>query len=392
MWLDTMTGARLQGYEIYDDAGYSGEEFSKAVGIGDVEYLPAPAPLEIGNRVWEDTNGNGVQDAGEAGIDGVDVTLNCGGADFTQTTANGGQYLFTDANVTGGIPRDTDCTITVPTDHNGQTLTTQNTSTDEPLGSNPDTGTGSFSVRTGFAGQNNHTYDIGYRNAPSCTIDQPTVTAQCSDNGTDTDPNDDRFSYTITTIGTGVGLTYDISGGDTQTGLSYDTAVSGLGDFAIADGDITLTLTDVSGGCSLGNVAVTAPATCSGGSTATCTTIMNTATITALTETDTNSSNDMDSVSIQANCDVSQPDLRLVKRADKTQVFAGETIVFTLELTNEGTGDATAIQVEDNLPTGLTYVSNNPQQGSYDAGTGIWNVGDLAAGQTVTLEITVTVD
>jgi uncharacterized repeat protein (TIGR01451 family) len=389
---DLETGGIDNWYSIEYGSGLGGPNWGKAHGIGDIEILTAPAPLEIGNRVWEDTNGNGVQDAGEAGIDGIDVTLNCGGSDFTQTTANGGQYLFTDANVTGGIPTDTDCTITVPTDHNGQTLTTQNTATDEPLGSNPDTNTGSFTFRTGLSGQNNHTYDIGYRNAPSCTINQPTVSTQCDDNGTDADPSDDRFSYTISATGTGVGLTYDISGGDTQTGLDYNTTHSNLGDFAISGGDVLLTLTDVSGNCSLGSVTATAPATCSSGSTATCTTIMNTATITAVTETDTDSSNDSDSVSIQANCDVTLPDLRLVKRADKTQVIAGETLVFTLELTNEGAGDATAIQVEDNLPAGLTYVSNNPQQGTYDAGTGIWNVGDLAAGQTVTLEITVTID
>src|SRR6202007_784682 len=29
----------------------------------------------LGDRVWEDSNGNGVQDAGEAGIDGVKVDL-----------------------------------------------------------------------------------------------------------------------------------------------------------------------------------------------------------------------------------------------------------------------------------------------------------------------------
>src|SRR6185295_15362783 len=47
----------------------------------------------IGDFVWYDVNGNGVQDAGEAGIAGVTVTL--GGASSATTTTNGsGAYLF----------------------------------------------------------------------------------------------------------------------------------------------------------------------------------------------------------------------------------------------------------------------------------------------------------
>jgi hypothetical protein len=34
------------------------------------------APVAVGDRVWDDLNGNGIQDSGEPGIDGVNVTLN----------------------------------------------------------------------------------------------------------------------------------------------------------------------------------------------------------------------------------------------------------------------------------------------------------------------------
>ncbi|WP_287904487.1 SdrD B-like domain-containing protein [Chloroflexus sp.] len=56
-------------------------------------------PASIGNFVWEDLNGNGVQETGEAGIDGVTVTLNgTTGAgvtvNLTTTTSSGGVYLF----------------------------------------------------------------------------------------------------------------------------------------------------------------------------------------------------------------------------------------------------------------------------------------------------------
>ncbi len=53
---------------------------------------------ELGDRVWFDANGNGQQDTGEAGVQGVKVTLldasgNPVGASLT-TDANG-NYLFT---------------------------------------------------------------------------------------------------------------------------------------------------------------------------------------------------------------------------------------------------------------------------------------------------------
>ena len=60
---------------------------------------PTPAPQlgSIGDRVWNDTNGNGVQDAGENGIANVLVTLkDCSGNTVqTQSTNGSGLYSFT---------------------------------------------------------------------------------------------------------------------------------------------------------------------------------------------------------------------------------------------------------------------------------------------------------
>ncbi|MEO1527082.1 MAG: SdrD B-like domain-containing protein [Planctomycetota bacterium] len=53
---------------------------------------------KIGNFVWEDVNMNGRQDAGEAGIEGVEVTLlDAGGNPIDSTTTDaGGMYLFSE--------------------------------------------------------------------------------------------------------------------------------------------------------------------------------------------------------------------------------------------------------------------------------------------------------
>ncbi|MGG7564970.1 SdrD B-like domain-containing protein [Rhodovulum sp. DZ06] len=52
----------------------------------------------IGDRVWYDDNGNGLQDAGEAGVDGATVALLLDGVatGATATTDSNGNYVFTD--------------------------------------------------------------------------------------------------------------------------------------------------------------------------------------------------------------------------------------------------------------------------------------------------------
>jgi hypothetical protein len=68
---------------------------SKANGIGDIELISDPAPLEIGDRVWLDRNPNGVQDANESGIANVQVDLVCNGnVVATSITNSEGNYLF----------------------------------------------------------------------------------------------------------------------------------------------------------------------------------------------------------------------------------------------------------------------------------------------------------
>ena len=49
------------------------------------------------------------------------------------------------------------------------------------------------------------------------------------------------------------------------------------------------------------------------------------------------------------------------------------------------------MQVTDLLPAGLTFVSATPSQGSYDNGTGVWDVGTVSPGGPQTLTITATV-
>lgn len=85
-------------------------------------------------------------------------------------------------------------------------------------------------------------------------------------------------------------------------------------------------------------------------------------------------------------------DLKLSKVADKTTVKHGDTVVYTLTVTNESTTtDATGVKLMDTLPAGVMY-SSDDSLGSYNKTTGEWVVGSLPQGGSKVLKITVTVD
>jgi uncharacterized repeat protein (TIGR01451 family) len=87
-----------------------------------------------------------------------------------------------------------------------------------------------------------------------------------------------------------------------------------------------------------------------------------------------------------------QADLILTKSVSNAAPNVGEQITFTITLTNNGPSNASGIQATDLLPTGLTLVMDDPSQGTYTAGTGIWDVGAVANGGSATLTLTATVD
>ncbi len=91
-----------------------GGGFGKANSLGEVEAFCDKAPLELGNRIWLDTNANGLQDAHEVGIAGVTLNLLAGNNVIgTTKTAADGTYLFNASNVAMGISTGTAYSIIV---------------------------------------------------------------------------------------------------------------------------------------------------------------------------------------------------------------------------------------------------------------------------------------
>jgi hypothetical protein len=122
-----------------------------------------PGPASLGDRVWEDLNGNGIQDTGEAGVAGVTVTLTGGGADgiingigdttTTTTTNANGLYAFT--GLTSGQQYQVGFNLPA-----GYQFTRRDTGLDT-ADSDADTTTGKTLIVTLAAGENNTTIDAG---------------------------------------------------------------------------------------------------------------------------------------------------------------------------------------------------------------------------------------
>lgn len=80
--------------------------------------------------------------------------------------------------------------------------------------------------------------------------------------------------------------------------------------------------------------------------------------------------------------------LSIVKTVNQNTVASGETIVYSLTVTNNSAQNATGIEVLEMLSTNVIHVSDD-SNGAFNVNTGIWTVGSLNANTSKTLKITV---
>jgi uncharacterized repeat protein (TIGR01451 family) len=161
---------------------YVGRRNGKLAGIGDIEPMCDPAPIEIGNRVWEDVNRDGVQDADEPALAGVVVSLVTPAGVITTTTDANGNYIFKNEGATGAYSRtlrpNTAYTVTIDPAQIALRLYTltvsdadENTDNDalSDVRDSDATLTGgldTIAYTTGAPGENNHGLDFGYVRLP----------------------------------------------------------------------------------------------------------------------------------------------------------------------------------------------------------------------------------
>ena len=117
--------------------------------------------------------------------------------------------------------------------------------------------------------------------------------------------------------------------------------------------------------------------------------VTNSATRTAMTQTDINPANDSASVTISP---IPTVDLAVTKAVDVADVPVGGQATFTIRVQNLGPSPATDVTLTDRIPSGLKYLPLPPPAvtARYDPTTGMWTVGDLAVNATASYTIVVT--
>ena len=203
--ISTTLGSKITSsdYQLYDsgNTGTSG----KANGLGDIELSAGFAPIEIGNRVWDDKDGDGIQDAGEPGLAGIKVIL-CTSAgakiDSVVTDANG-TYYFSSATGTNStsakyglsLAPNTSYLLKFPTSSGVFFLISKDQGSSDLIDSDAQTD-GQVPFKTGDLGIVNHSFDVGYQSCVPIISSIAQTTATC--NGTVVNNN---ASVTITSSG-----------------------------------------------------------------------------------------------------------------------------------------------------------------------------------------------
>jgi uncharacterized repeat protein (TIGR01451 family) len=166
------------------------------------------------------------------------------------------------------------------------------------------------------------------------------------------------------------------------TGVTFVSATPSQGSCAEIAGTVTCDLGSLADGADAAVTLVVTPT--SAGS------LSNTASVDAA-QPDADGTND----SGTADTTVQQPgavaDLAVSKTSNESEPSAGDTITYTIRVTNHGPADATRVVIADALPAGLSYVDSRATQGRFDSGAGEWRLGDLANGASATLEMDVKV-
>ena len=78
-------------------------------------------------------------------------------------------------------------------------------------------------------------------------------------------------------------------------------------------------------------------------------------------------------------------------KAGKEAAVDGEEVTYTITVENLGPQSTAKVQATDHLPDCLVFDSSDATRGEYDADTGIWDIGALKVGETVTLTIVATI-
>lgn len=423
------------------NSGGPPEVTSKGNGLGSMAVLATAAPIEVGNYVWNDLDGDGVQDADEPAIAGSTVNLyekSSGALVSTVTTDENGNYVFTD------LKPNTDYQVCLdnpadyepggvldnfsPTVANKGDQESPDPSLNDSNGIAGPNGFACGDVTTGEAGDNDHSIDFGFvRLAVELGM---TKTLTQGPTATGPDQYEAVYDITVTNAGEGRGI-YDLfdrpafSGdltvekvvaantkpGDvpimgTFTGLGAElkspenqiadnvsipsgseqkytvTVDFKLADGAVLDGGLKC---DPSGDPGSGGALNIAAVTHDGDD------IVDDACGPVPHEDPSLDKKILLGNETLGNAPSDSDTLYQGGKPDPRKVKVGDTIRYGLIVRANPNHSASKVVLDDVLPSGLIYNGKyTASQGTYDGDR--WTVGDLKAGQEVTLVIEAKVD
>ena len=228
----------------------------------------------------------------------------------------------------------------------------------------------------------NNTSDVDFR---STVIAADLVTVKTLLSGDSTPDEGDTVTFEIQVTNDGSGQATNVSLTDSlPAGITFASSTTSLGAYDAATGvwtigtlnngdSATLTLTGI---VDIGQ----------GGNT-----ITNTTTAAMGDQPDPSTAGDdlVEAVTVVADADLVT--VKTLASGDNTPA-EGDTVSFEIEITNNGTAQATNVSLTDSLPAGITFVSSSVTQGTYNSANGLFAIGTLNAGATATLTLTGTVD
>ncbi|QEF99953.1 Large cysteine-rich periplasmic protein OmcB precursor [Stieleria maiorica] len=333
----------------------------------------AASTLQSGGEAFFDIafQNNGPLDATNVVIADVipaGMTINQGNSNFgTYTPTINGQNLSV---AIGALAAGASDTIRIAVDiDNGQTADLTNTAT--------------------ISGDQVETDDTNNSDDASVPIESTDLAITKSDNTTGSVVAGEQFTYTITVTNNGPDTATGIVATDSlPSDLSFVSASFTTGSGTVTEnpagsGDLSISIDDLAASASAVIDVVVMVAADAGNS------LSNTATVTGTPDTDSDTSNNS---ATETTPVVRNVDVAVTKTTTDTAVAGGQ-LTYTVEVTNNGPGDARGVEVTDTLDSRLTF-------DSFDAGTSgvtiaqngqdlTFTVGTLTSGQTETFTFVV---
>ncbi|MCA9235377.1 MAG: DUF11 domain-containing protein [Planctomycetales bacterium] len=366
----------------------------------------ATPTLSLGDLVWNDTDNDGMVDAGEQGISGVKVKLYAdtnGDNNYTAgvdaymaetVTDAAGKYMFTNL-----APGSYVVMVDAANFQAGKALAGLKSSSGNGVATDPDdninnddngmalAGAGVVSQAVVLVGGDEPTNDGDGSPNTNMTVDFgfygfDLVLTKDVNKGA-VSPTE-RLTYTVTVSNDGPAKAFDVDFLDTLpagvTYVSHSANKTGLG-LSYSGGKITGSLGDMAPG---DVIVITVMADVKASATGV---LLNEAEVSAPNEEYTLNNRDD-----AQNTVVPKIDLQITKTDTKDPVEPGESFSYTLTVKNNGPSDATGVLVKDTMPaTGVSFTSASQTPVSQSGRDLLFDLGNMANGETRTITVTVTV-